>query len=1118
MKNILTKLTQFITKPFLKTKKSQPVHFANYESDTMQGAGVKLDKGEYVTHSTLHHTQSAIKSFITEQKIFLFLLLILILEGFFWNFLLTVQIIIGVLSVIYLFDVIFNSFIVLKSLKFSKEIKVGEEELEAIDEKSLPTYTILCPLYKEINVLPQFLEAMSKLDYPKDKLQIILLFEEDDKETIEEVKKILVPGYFKGAIVPYSLPKTKPKACNYGLSHATGEYLVIYDAEDVPDPLQLKKAVLGFQKVDKNVICLQAKLNYYNKNQNLLTRLFTAEYSLWFDIILTGLQSINSIIPLGGTSNHFRTADLKALKGWDAFNVTEDADLGLRLFKQGYKTEILDSVTLEEANSDFHNWLRQRSRWIKGYLQTYLVHTRDLFKMENTSRIHQFIFHFLIGGKMAFIYINPILWLATIAYFVLNPIVGPTIQMLYPAPVLYLALPSLVIGNFLFIVFYMIGCAKREEWSLIKYVLFVPIYWLMISLAAVIALFQLFFKPHFWEKTVHGLHLAKVPPLRPDFANASSGKQGFEGRARVSRAFSFSTWKVSYFAIFLLLDLILAKLFLSPTDANTYILLSVFVKGITIAAQCIVFILNKHKLYTLIFLTFLVQWINFVIFGIKGSVTLPALFNKTLDGVTAYSTFYLFAYICFAIGNVFVFYYLRRKKPVFAVTSALIALLQIVIFPSFAGNLRGIIIGITYLATINLMTMVFLHIDKGLRKIIGNNINSFLNIFKKTSADKSLGKNKLRILIFNWRDTRHKFAGGAETYIHQLAKRFVKDGNKVTLFSGNDNASSVNEAIDGVEIVRRGGTYTVYIFALLYYLFKFRGKYDIIVDCENGIPFFTPLYSRLPKLLIVHHVHQEVFREHLVLPLALFAQFLESKLMPIIYSNTQIVTISESSKQEILKLGLGKKSEISIINPGVDIDKYAKMKKTLNPSFIYLGRLQAYKNIDIAIKAFSKVHAKFPNATLTIAGSGESLEHLKMTAKRFNLEESVLFTGKVSEENKKTLLAKSWVALQPSMMEGFGITTIEANACGTPVIASNVNGLKDSVVDGETGILVKVKDVESLSKAMLSCITNHDLRQSLSENAYHWSKNFSWDKSANNLYIEIVKQLRGNYELNKLYI
>jgi glycosyltransferase involved in cell wall biosynthesis len=229
--------------------------------------------------------------------------------------------------------------------------------------------------------------------------------------------------------------------------------------------------------------------------------------------------------------------------------------------------------------------------------------------------------------------------------------------------------------------------------------------------------------------------------------------------------------------------------------------------------------------------------------------------------------------------------------------------------------------------------------------------------------------------------------------------------------------------------------------------------------------------------------------------------------MPFVYSNTQIITISESSKQEILKLGLGGKSEIKIIHPGIDDNEFFKMEKTTYPSFLYLGRLQAYKNIDIAIKAFVKVYKKFPDAIFTIAGSGENMENLKKIVMKFNIGNNVIFTGRVSENEKKILLAENWVAIQPSMMEGFGITTIEANACGTPVIASNVHGLRDSVIDKKTGILVKLKDIDSLEKAMLSCIIDNDLRKSLSTNAYYWSKNFSWNKSADEFYLEIIKLL-----------
>ena len=181
-------------------------------------------------------------------------------------------------------------------------------------------------------MIPQFTQAISKIDWPEDKLDVQLLLEEDDPETIKEATKMDLPKHFRIIVVPKGNPQTKPKACNYGLGHAKGEYAVIFDAEDIPDADQLKKAYLTFQKLKNDkIICAQAKLNFYNTRQNILTRLFSAEYALWFNLVLTGLQSIKSPIPLGGTSNHFRTKDLKMLNGWDPFNVTEDCDLGIRI-------------------------------------------------------------------------------------------------------------------------------------------------------------------------------------------------------------------------------------------------------------------------------------------------------------------------------------------------------------------------------------------------------------------------------------------------------------------------------------------------------------------------------------------------------------------------------------------------------------------------------------------------------------------------------------------------------------------------------------------------------------------------------------------------------------------
>lgn len=473
-----------------------------------KGNGFHYKGREFIHYSSLKPAETAFQRITFQQGLVMFLSLFVLIGGLIINWHTTIVLFIGLLTFLYFADLLFNLYLIVRSFTKPAEIKVSPQEIKSIPDHIWPTYTVFCPLYKEWQVVPQFVKAMSQLDYPKEKLQVMLLLEQNDTETINKIRSFNLPSYFEIVIVPPSFPKTKPKACNYGLTKATGEYAVIYDAEDAPDPLQLKKSVIAFAKAPKSTICVQAKLNFYNPQQNLLTRVFTAEYSLWFNLVLTGLQSIAAPIPLGGTSNHFRTKDLHKLKGWDSFNVTEDADLGIRLVKEGYTTAIVDSQTLEEANSSLMNWFAQRSRWIKGYMQTYLVHSRNLNAFASSKRRFQLItFQLVIGGKVLSLFINPFMWLITITYFVLRPIVGEFIESFYPTPVLYMGVFSLIVGNFLYLYYYMIGCAKHGHYNLIQYVYLVPLYWLTMSIASWIALYHLIVKPHHWSKTKHGLHL-----------------------------------------------------------------------------------------------------------------------------------------------------------------------------------------------------------------------------------------------------------------------------------------------------------------------------------------------------------------------------------------------------------------------------------------------------------------------------------------------------------------------------------------------------------------------------------------------------------------------------------
>lgn len=506
-------------------RKIFPQNVIPFGDKSLKGNGFYYRGKKYIPYSDLPVEESAIYTLSKYQIINGYLLLVLFLLGLVLDWKMTAIFTVAIVTVMYFSDLLFNLYLVLRSFSKRQDIVISDDEIVTVLDHEWPTYTVFCPLYKEYQVVPQFVTAISRLDYPKDKLQIMLLLEENDTETVHYVQNYNLPHYFETVIVPHSMPKTKPKALNYGLLFAKGEYTVIYDAEDIPDPDQLKKVILAFKKADKKLACIQAKLNFYNPHQNFLTKLFAAEYSLWFELVLTGLQSIDAPIPLGGTSNHFRTKDLLSLKGWDSFNVTEDCDLGMRLVKKGYRTAIIDSVTLEEANSDIMNWFRQRSRWIKGYIQTYLQHMRTPEQFISTwKKPHILTFQLVVGGKVLSMIINPLMWVITISYFTLHAHVGVFIEQFFPTPVLYMSIISLVIGNFLYMYYYMIGCYRHGHHSLVKYMYLVPLYWLAMSIAAWVAVYTFITDPHYWAKTTHGLHLNNEKAFGQVLVNANFSK------------------------------------------------------------------------------------------------------------------------------------------------------------------------------------------------------------------------------------------------------------------------------------------------------------------------------------------------------------------------------------------------------------------------------------------------------------------------------------------------------------------------------------------------------------------------------------------------------------------
>jgi cellulose synthase/poly-beta-1,6-N-acetylglucosamine synthase-like glycosyltransferase len=403
----------------------------------------------------------------------------------------------------YLVAVIYRVYLFMRSSRVDALEIVTHEEALIVPDSELPSYTILVPAYREAAVITKLLGHLAELDYPTDRLEVLILVEGDDEETLDALRLADPPQHFQMVVVPPAEPRTKPKALNFGLSLARGDIIAVYDVEDAPDILQLRRAAVALGRYGSEVACLQAKLSYNNAMQNTITRWFTIEYSMWFSFFLPGLASLNAPIPLGGTSNHFRRSALRALGGWDPYNVTEDCDLGIRMFRAHYQIKVIESTTLEEANSDFVNWVKQRSRWYKGYLQTFLIQLRSPRSLvkdigpKGVLHISAFV-----GATPILAVLNPIFWISTVIWFIAQP---ELLRQLFPAPVYYVGIFLWAFGNFLLWYLTVLTARHTRSEGLVLAAVLVPVYWAMMSVAALKAIWQLVVTPSFWEKTTHGL-------------------------------------------------------------------------------------------------------------------------------------------------------------------------------------------------------------------------------------------------------------------------------------------------------------------------------------------------------------------------------------------------------------------------------------------------------------------------------------------------------------------------------------------------------------------------------------------------------------------------------------
>ncbi len=390
----------------------------------------------------------------------------------------------------------------------------GSQPWMQLADNDLPIYTVLVPLFREAEVVADLAAALERLDYPRDKLDIKLLLEADDRETRAAVDMLQLPPHYSVLVLPPGYPRTKPKALSVGLELARGVLTCVYDAEDRPEPEQLRQAAGAFALAPPSLACLQARLAYRNWSQNLMTRQFAIEYAVQFDVLNPLIAWLGLPMPLGGTSNHFRTAALRNVGGWDPYNVTEDADIGVRLARAGWQTGVIDSSTYEEAPPSLGAWLKQRTRWMKGWLQTALVHTRNpLLLVADLGPLGVYGFVATVIVNLLSAAVHP-LAIGLVAYHLSTGELFAS-ESVWSAAVSSLAAANLIFGYAMAFVAAAVALYRRPMQGLSLHLMAMPVYWTLTAVAFVLAIVDLIRQPHFWAKTEHGKAERDVPaPLK----------------------------------------------------------------------------------------------------------------------------------------------------------------------------------------------------------------------------------------------------------------------------------------------------------------------------------------------------------------------------------------------------------------------------------------------------------------------------------------------------------------------------------------------------------------------------------------------------------------------------
>ncbi len=366
----------------------------------------------------------------------------------------------------------------------------------------LPQVSIIVALYRESDIAPRLVRRLSRLDYPRELLDVVLAVEAEDTTTRAALAAAALPPWMRVVTVPEGRVKTKPRALNLALDHCRGSIIGIYDAEDAPEPGQIRKVVDRFHSRGPEVACLQGVLDYYNPRTNWLSRCFTIEYATWFRLVLPGIQRLGLAVPLGGTTLFFRRSVIEELGGWDAHNVTEDADLGVRLFRHGYRTELIDTVTAEEANCRMIPWIKQRSRWIKGYMMTWAVHMRDpvlLWRQLGAWRFAGFQVMFL-GTILQFL-LAPLLW----SFWCIPLGLPHPLQAVLPQGTLSVMSALFILSEVVNLTLGIVALRRSGHRLSPLWVATLQFYFPLAALAAYKGLWEMATRPFYWDKTHHGL-------------------------------------------------------------------------------------------------------------------------------------------------------------------------------------------------------------------------------------------------------------------------------------------------------------------------------------------------------------------------------------------------------------------------------------------------------------------------------------------------------------------------------------------------------------------------------------------------------------------------------------